>query len=73
MYIAAIIDDDESELGILDLITIIVEAIENMFQSTSEDDLVSHPDKVNALLDEIIIGGIVIETNINEINEEVRQ
>jgi len=67
LYIVFVVDEAESELGILDLIQVFVEVMDKAFENVCELDLVFHPDKVYAILEEIIMGGMVVETNINEV------
>lgn len=67
LYFVFIVDESESELGILDLIQVFVEALDRSFENVCELDLIFHFDEVHGILDEIIQGGLVLETNINEI------
>lgn len=67
LYFIFVVDDSESELGILDLIQVFVEALDRCFENVCELDLIFHSDKVNFILDEIIMGGMVLETNKDEI------
>lgn len=60
-------DQQESDLGILDLIQVFVEALDKCFENVCELDLIFHSDKVHYILDEIIMAGMVLETNINHI------
>lgn len=50
-----------------DLIQVFVEALDKNFENVCELDLIFHPDKVNYILDEIIMAGMVLETNIHHI------
>jgi hypothetical protein len=54
-------------IGILDLIQVFVEALDKCFENVCELDLIFHSDRVNYILDEIILAGMVLETNINQI------
>ena len=62
-----IIDEEESELGILDLIQVFVEILDNLFKNVCEVDLVFNPHKLGYVLDELIVDGLVCETNIKEV------
>ncbi|EWS71524.1 clathrin adaptor complex small chain (macronuclear) [Tetrahymena thermophila SB210] len=73
LHFIMIIDQDESELSALDLIQIIVEGCDTLFENVCELDMVYFPDKINALIDEIIIGGCVIETKISEVLQSLNQ
>ena len=57
----------ESDLGILDLIQVFVEALDRSFENVCELDLIFHSDKCHYVLDEIIIGGLVLDTSITNI------
>ena len=61
------VDQQESDLGILDLIQVFVEALDQSFQGVCELDLIFHSDKVHYIIDEIIMGGMVLETNLTSI------
>lgn len=61
------VDQSESELGILDLIQVFVETLDKCFENVCELDLIFHSDKVNYILDEVVMGGMVLETNTTEI------
>ena len=61
------VDKQESDLGILDLIQVFVEALDRCFENVCELDIIFHSDKVHYILDEIIMAGMVLETNINHI------
>lgn len=67
LFFCLVIDSNESNLGILDLIQVMVEALDRLFESVCELDLVFHFDQVHFIVDEIIQGGLVIETNVNQI------
>ena len=64
---ARAVDAQESDLGILDLIQVFVEALDKRFENVCELDLIFHSDKVHYILDEIVMGGMVLETNIHAI------
>ena len=61
------VDELESDLGILDLIQVFVEALDKCFENVCELDLIFHSDKVHYILDEVVISGMVLDTNINNI------
>lgn len=61
------VDSSESELGILDLIQVFVETLDKCFENVCELDLIFHFDKVQYILQELCMGGMVLETNMTEI------
>jgi AP-3 complex subunit sigma len=67
LYFIFAVDKQESDLGILDLIQVFVESLDKCFENVCELDLIFHSDRVNYILDEIIMAGMVLETNINNI------
>ncbi|KAF7260901.1 hypothetical protein EG68_01958 [Paragonimus skrjabini miyazakii] len=67
LYFVFCVDSSESELGILDLIQVFVEALDKCFENVCELDLIFHVDKVHYILNEVVLGGMVLETHINEI------
>ncbi|XP_019062597.1 AP-3 complex subunit sigma-2 isoform X1 [Fukomys damarensis] len=67
LYFVFCVDSSESELGILDLIQVFVETLDKCFENVCELDLIFHMDKVHYILQEVVMGGMVLETNMNEI------
>ncbi|EDO42407.1 predicted protein [Nematostella vectensis] len=67
LYFVFCVDSSESELGILDLIQVFVETLDKCFENVCELDLIFHMDKVHHILAEIVMGGMVLETNMSEI------
>jgi hypothetical protein len=68
-----VIDQSESELGILDLIHVMVEAFDHVFENVCELVLIFHTDKVHHIVDEIVMGGTVLETHLQDILTAVRE
>lgn len=71
LYFVFAVDAQESDLGILDLIQVFVEALDKRFENVCELDLIFHSDKVHYILDEIVMGGMVLETNIGSILQAI--
>lgn len=57
----------ESPLALIDLIQVFVEALDRMFQNVCELDLIFGYETMHATLSEMIVGGVVIETNLDKI------
>ncbi|KDQ54785.1 hypothetical protein JAAARDRAFT_159955 [Jaapia argillacea MUCL 33604] len=72
LHFVFVVDSAESELGILDLIQVFVESLDRAFENVCELDLVFHFDEVHHILGEIIQGGLVLETNVDEIDSQVQ-
>ncbi|CAG8537793.1 7886_t:CDS:2 [Paraglomus occultum] len=62
LYFVFVVDESESELGILDLIQVFVEGLDRCFENVCELDLIFHFEEVHHILAEV-----VLETNLNEI------
>uniref|UniRef100_A0A2I3H1J3 Actin related protein 2/3 complex inhibitor n=1 Tax=Nomascus leucogenys TaxID=61853 RepID=A0A2I3H1J3_NOMLE len=74
LYFVFCVDSSESELGILDLIqvcVVFVETLDKCFENVCELDLIFHMDKVHYILQEVVMGGMVLETNMNEIVAQI--
>lgn len=71
LFFVFAVDSQESDLGILDLIQVFVEALDKCFENVCELDLIFHADRVHYILDEIVMGGMVLETNINLILQAI--
>ena len=67
LYFVFAVDSQESDLGILDLIQVFVEALDHTFEAVCELDLIYNSDKVHYILDEMVMRGMVLETNIHSI------
>lgn len=73
LYFIFVVDSSESELGILDLIQTFVESLDSCFKDVCELDLIFNMEKIHYILDEIIQGGMVIETRKEEIIKAVNE
>ncbi|CAD5113479.1 DgyrCDS2644 [Dimorphilus gyrociliatus] len=73
LYFVFCVDSSESELGILDLIQVFVETLDKCFENVCELDLIFHVDKVHYILSEMVMGGMVLETNMTEILTRVNE
>mmetsp|Transcript_1810 Transcript_1810/g.2705 ORF Transcript_1810/g.2705 Transcript_1810/m.2705 type:complete len:160 (-) Transcript_1810:59-538(-) len=67
LYFIFVVDEAESELGILDLIQVLVQVLDSCFENVCELDLIYHYDKVNYILDEVVMAGMVLETNVDSL------
>lgn len=72
LYFVFAVDEQESDLGILDLIQVFVEALDKCFENVCELDLIFHSDRVHYILDEIVMGGMVLETNIHAVLQSIK-
>ncbi|KAI5292426.1 Sigma-adaptin 3A [Ascosphaera atra] len=57
----------ESPLALIDLIQVFVEALDRLFEDVCELDLIFGYETMHAVLGEMIVGGVVIETNLDRI------
>ncbi|KAL7673612.1 hypothetical protein ACOME3_008465 [Neoechinorhynchus agilis] len=73
VYICIHIDESENELAILDLIQAFVEVLDLCFHNVCELDLIFNPDKINYIVQEMITGGMVVETNVREIVHRIKE
>lgn len=62
-----VVDSSESQLAILDLIQVFVESLDRTFENVCELDLIFHSDRVQHVLMEIVMAGMVVETNKEEV------
>jgi AP-3 complex subunit sigma len=67
IYLVMIVDDCESELAIMDFIHVFMQVLDGIFNSICELDIIMNPEKIYLAIDEMISGGIVIETSTSEI------
>jgi AP-3 complex subunit sigma len=50
---------------------VFVETLDRCFENVCELDLIFHPDRVHFILDEVVMGGLVLETGIGEVLEAI--
>lgn len=62
----------ESPLALIDLIQVFVEALDRLFEDVCELDLIFGYETMHAVLGEMVVGGIVVETNLDRIVRGVR-
>lgn len=73
LYFVFVFDSCENELAILDLIQVFVETLDKCFKNVCELDIVFNFNKLHTVLDEIIMGGQVVETNSGEVMKSVQE
>merc|ERR1712217_775684 len=73
LYFIFVADGAESELGVLDLIQVFVQVLDSCFDNVCELDLIYHFDRVNYILDEIVMSGMVLETNADLVVEAIKE
>lgn len=64
LYFILISTSTESPLALLDLIQVFVEALDRLFENVCELDLIFNFETLHAVLGEMIIGGVVVETGL---------
>ncbi|MES1913178.1 MAG: hypothetical protein MHM6MM_005393 [Cercozoa sp. M6MM] len=72
IYIVFAVDTCESELGMLEMIQLFVESLDGVFRNVSEVELIFHPERVHQVLDEIIMGGMVLESDKTRVLKSVQ-
>lgn len=59
-------------MALLDLIQVYVEALDRLFENVCELDLIFNFEALHTTLSEMVVGGVVIETNLERIVAGVR-
>jgi AP-3 complex subunit sigma len=72
LYFIVISTSTESPLGLLDLIQCFVMSLDGLFENVCEFDLIFNYETLHATLAEMIVGGVVVETNMERIIEGVK-
>ncbi|KAI0015249.1 AP complex, mu/sigma subunit [Xylariomycetidae sp. FL0641] len=72
LYFIVISTATESPLALLDLIQVYVESLDKLFENVCELDLIFNFETLHAALSEMIVGGVVIETNLDRIVSGVK-
>ena len=73
LYIILISTSTESPLALLDLIQVFVEALDRLFKDVCELDLIFNFETLHAVLGEMIVGGVVVETSLDRVVRGVRE
>lgn len=63
LYFIVISTSTESPLALLDLIQVFVESLDRLFENVCELDLIFNFETLHAVLGEMVVGGVVIETD----------
>ncbi|KAI9839462.1 MAG: hypothetical protein M1819_002087 [Sarea resinae] len=72
LYFIVISTSTESPLALLDFIQVFVESLDRLFENVCELDLIFNFETLHAALGEMIVGGVVIETNLDKVVEGVK-
>jgi AP-3 complex subunit sigma len=72
LYFIVISTATESPLALIDFIQVYVEALDKLFENVCELDLIFNFESLHATLAEMVIGGVVVETNLDRIVAGVR-
>jgi AP-3 complex subunit sigma len=72
LYFIVISTSTESPLALIDLIQVYVETLDKLFENVCELDLIFNFETLHAALGEMIVGGVVIETDLHRIVSGVR-
>lgn len=72
IYIVVATDTDENQVSILEFIQLFMETLHTYFSPVTEIDIMYNLDKVHMILEEIVIGGCIVETCISNILEPLR-
>ncbi len=67
------IDTDDNELASMELIHLFVETLDKYFGSVCELDVVYNFYKVYTVLDELLVGGEIVETSKMNILKKLRE
>lgn len=73
LYFVFVFDSSENELAMLDLIQVFVETLDKCFRNVCELDIVFNFSKMHTVLNEIILGGQVLETSSVEVMKAVEE
>lgn len=72
LYFIIISTSTESPLALIDLIQVYVEALDRLFENVCELDLIFNFETLHATLSEMVVGGVVVETQLEKVVEGVK-
>ena len=70
-FIVGVDQEEENELGILELIHALVETLDKYFENVCELDIMFNLEKAHFILDEIVCNGQIVETNKTNILQPI--
>ena len=73
LYFILISTSTESPLALLDFIQVFVEALDKLFENVCELDLIFGFETLHAVLGEMVVGGVVVETSLEKIVDGVKK
>ncbi|MCJ1464149.1 Sigma-adaptin 3A [Pseudocyphellaria aurata] len=73
LYFILISTSTESPLALLDLIQVLVEALDRLFENVCELDLIFNFETLHAVLGEMVVGGVVVETALEKVVSGVKE
>lgn len=73
VVVAAEFDDKESELATLDLLQLYLYALETILGGLDARRVLRDTTVARDVLDEIVVGGITVETDVNAVLQRVRE
>lgn len=73
LYFILISTSTESPLALLDLIQVLVEALDRLFENVCELDLIFNFETLHAVLGEMVVGGVVVETGLEKVVSGVKE
>eukprot|EP00361_Fabrea_salina_P004065 CAMPEP_0202425548 /NCGR_PEP_ID=MMETSP1345-20130828/173_1 /ASSEMBLY_ACC=CAM_ASM_000843 /TAXON_ID=342563 /ORGANISM="Fabrea Fabrea salina" /LENGTH=125 /DNA_ID=CAMNT_0049035803 /DNA_START=91 /DNA_END=468 /DNA_ORIENTATION=+ len=71
LYFVACVDKEDNELLVLDVIHFFVEVLDKYFKNVCELDIIFNFHKAYYILDEMIVGGHIIETSKKQIHRVI--
>ncbi|OAL50272.1 Adaptor protein complex sigma subunit [Pyrenochaeta sp. DS3sAY3a] len=72
LYFIVISTSTESPLALLDLIQVFVQALDGLFENVCELDLIFNFETLHATLGEMVVGGVVVETQLDKVVQAVK-
>lgn len=73
LFFCCVVDVADNELAVLELIHLFVETLDHFFGNVCELDIVFHFHRVYFILDEMVLGGEMLETSKPAILERLRR
>ena len=72
LYFVFAVDSTESEYDIFEMIHMFVQCLDQNFENVCELDLIFHSEKVNHILNELFMGGFVVERSPDVVLHDIR-
>ncbi|XP_071962849.1 AP-4 complex subunit sigma-1-like [Antedon mediterranea] len=72
LFVILAVDEEENEVASLEFIQLFIETLNKYFEGVNEMDILYNLEKIHIILDEMIVNGYILETNMAKILQPIQ-